>query len=214
MNGKDIVIQLLDLFQSLGTAQAYALIVGVLFACGIGLPIPEDITLITAGILSSLGTISFHGAMIAGFLGVLVGDSILFFLGRKFGARAYSFPVIRRLWTPERIAIAESKIRRNGKFICFIARFMPGLRAPIYLTAGTLGVKPAVFLLSDGFAALISVPIWIYVGNWFGDNLDGVLAFAKKVNTGLLIALGVVVIVFLLQRQWRKSAKRKLNSKP
>lgn len=199
-----IATKLLDLFLSLGTGEAYALILGVLFACSMGLPIPEDVTLIVAGILSSVGTISFGGAIAAGFFGVLIGDGILFFLGRRFGARVYSFPLFRRLWTPERIAMAEDKIRRNGKLICFIARFMPGLRAPIYLTAGTMGVRPVVFVLSDGAAALISVPIWIYVGNWFGENLDGVLVFAKKINTGILIALGVVMVLYLVRKKWKK----------
>lgn len=201
MSGKDIAIKLLDLFQSLGTVEAYALILGVLFACGLGLPIPEDITLIIAGILSSIGTISFTGAMLAGFFGVLIGDSLLFFLGRTYGARVYSFPLIRRLLTPERITIAEDKIRRNGRFICFVARFMPGLRAPIYLTAGIMGVRPIVFILSDGIAALISVPIWIYVGNWFGENLDGVLGFAKKFNTIVLIILAVLVAGYFLYKK-------------
>lgn len=204
MDAKLIATKLLDLFLSLGTGEAYALILGVLFACSMGLPIPEDVTLIVAGILSSVGTISFGGAIAAGFFGVLIGDGILFFLGRRFGARVYSFPLFRRLWTPERIAMAEDKIRRNGKLICFIARFMPGLRAPIYLTAGTMGVRPVVFVLSDGAAALISVPIWIYVGNWFGENLDGVLVFAKKINTGILIALGVVMVLYLVRKKWKK----------
>jgi membrane protein DedA with SNARE-associated domain len=134
----------------------------------------------------------------------------LFFLGRKYGARVYTFPLIRRLWTPERIATAEDKIRRNGKFICLVARFMPGLRAPIYLTAGIMGVKPAVFLVSDGLAALVSVPIWIYVGNWFGENLDGVLAFAKKLNTGVLAILAFSILGYFVYK--KLSSKRMKSS--
>lgn len=210
MDAKLIAMKLLDLFQSLGPGEAYALILGVLFACSMGLPIPEDITLITAGILASLGTISFPGAMIAGFVGVLVGDGILFFLGRRFGPRVYSFPLFRRLWTPERIANAEARIRKHGKLICFMARFMPGLRAPIYLTAGTMGVKPIVFILADGIAALISVPVWIYAGYWFGSNIDGVLAFAKKMNTGILSVLGVAILGYILYfKVWKP---RKMSS--
>lgn len=208
MDAKSIAMKLLDLFQSLGPGEAYALILGVLFACSMGLPIPEDVTLITAGILASLGTISFPGAMLAGFFGVLVGDGILFFLGRKFGPRVYTFPLFRRLWTPERIASAEARIRKHGKLICFMARFMPGLRAPIYLTAGTMGVKPIVFVLADGIAALISVPVWIYAGYWFGNNIDGVLAFAKKMNIGILSVLGVAIVGYLFYFKFWKPRKK------
>ena len=56
---------------------AYSAIVGLLLICGLGVPLPEDITLIAAGILASpaVGSISLPGAMIAGFFGVMIGDA-------------------------------------------------------------------------------------------------------------------------------------------
>ena len=208
MNSHKLAQEMLGLFQGLETWQAYGLILGVLFGCGVGIPIPEDITLITAGILSATGTISFWGAIAAGFVGVLMGDTILFFLGRKYGPRVYTWPGFRRIFTPERVALAENKIRRNAKAICFIARFMPGLRAPVYLTAGTMGVKPWVFFFSDGFAALISVPIWVFLGNWFGENLEYLLRLAKKINFALFIVLGCVLIGYLLFRKFRRREEK------
>ena len=46
----------------------------------------------------------------------------------------------------------------SASFRAGLARFMPGLRAPIYFTAGTVGVKFHTFLFYDGLAALVSVP--------------------------------------------------------
>jgi membrane protein DedA with SNARE-associated domain len=73
-----------------------------------------------------------------------------------------------------------------------------------------MGVKPAVFLVSDGLAALVSVPIWIYVGNWFGENLDGVLAFAKKLNTGVLAILAFSILGYFVYK--KLSSKRMKSS--
>lgn len=210
MNTHKLSVQIITLFQSLGTFEAYGLILGVLFACGLGLPIPEDITLISAGIISAAGTISIEGALIAGMVGVLVGDSLLFYLGRHFGRRVFTWPIFRSLFSENRIVVAEEKIRKHGRLICFAARFMPGLRAPIYLTAGTMGVRPIVFLLTDGFAALISVPVWIFLGNWFGTNIEYVLKLAKKINSVILVVLALTIISLVVYFKFIK--KKKVSS--
>ena len=74
---------LIGCFASFSGLGAYAVIGGVLFACGLGLPIPEDITIIAAGILVALHKISAVGAFVVCMLGVLCGDAVLFFAGRK-----------------------------------------------------------------------------------------------------------------------------------
>lgn len=71
--------KLLSFLSGFSGPMAYTVILGVLLACGLGVPIPEDITLIGAGLLAGLGKISLAGALIAGFIGVLIGDAFLFF---------------------------------------------------------------------------------------------------------------------------------------
>jgi membrane protein DedA with SNARE-associated domain len=183
---------------------AYSAIVGLLLICGLGVPLPEDITLIAAGILSAVGSISFWGAMAAGFFGVLLGDAILFTLGRIYGRRAFELPVIRLIMTPRRVAMAERKILRNSHFICFTARFLPGLRSPIFLMAGIMGVRPLTFYCLDGFAALISVPIWVFVGHWVGENLDMAFKLAERVQLSFLGLLAIVIITYFVVRRVRK----------
>ncbi|MBX9767376.1 MAG: DedA family protein [Bdellovibrionales bacterium] len=174
--------------------KAYAVIFGVLFFCGLGLPIPEDITLIAAGFLSSSGNISFEGAMAVGFFGVLVGDTILYCIGRNFGRRVFTWPGFRRIFTEARILKAETRIRAHGRTICFWARFLPGLRAPIYLTVGVMKVGFFNFFLLDGLAALISVPVWIFLGNFFGNNLDEAFRIAHDIQ---MVILGIVLVACL-----------------
>ncbi len=208
---KDLPLRIIELFQGLGTVEAYILIVSILLFCGFGLPIPEDITLISAGIISASGTISFEGALIISFIGVMGGDSVLFFLGKKYGRRVYTWPVFNKIFTPERVNTAEMKIRKNAKYICFVARFMPGLRAPIFLTAGTMGVKTSTFVLADGGAALISVPVWIALGHWFGHNIDLVLQTAKKINSVLLIVIVLLIVGYLIYRKFRKQTPNSIT---
>lgn len=185
-------------------ATAYSAIIGLLLICGLGVPLPEDITLIAAGILSALGSISFAGAVAAGFFGVMAGDAFLYTIGRIYGRKAFTLPIIRTIMTPRRIGLAERKITRNSHFICFTARFLPGLRSPIFLLAGIMGVRPLVFYGLDGFAALISVPVWVFVGHWVGENLDMAFELAEKVQLSFAGAVALLVVLYLSYRHFRK----------
>ncbi len=188
-------------------ATAYSAIVGLLLICGLGVPLPEDITLIAAGMLASLKSITLPGAMLAGFFGVMVGDAFLYTVGRIYGRKAFNLPLIRTIMTPRRIAMAERKIIRNSHFICFTARFLPGLRSPIFLMSGIMGVRPIIFYGLDGLAALISVPLWVYVGFWVGENLDEALVIAERVQLSLGAILLVVIALYVGIRRWRKSRR-------
>lgn len=194
---------------SLNGPTAYAAILGILFACGLGVPIPEDITLIAAGIISASGSISLPGAFIAGYVGVMLGDCMLFFAGRKYGHRVFRIWPFNKMMTPERILLAEKKIQRNARMICFVARFMPGLRAPIYLTCGVLRVSPLTFLGQDGLAALLSVPIWVYLGYWFGQNLDQALSIAKDIQIFIISAVAALIVGYLVRRKFQQKAAAK-----
>ena len=203
---------LIGCLASLSGLSAYLIIGGILIACGFGLPIPEDIPIITSGILVALGKMSWAGAFAVCFFSVLIGDGLLFFVGRRLGDRAFNLPIIRKFMTETRREQAKKNVVNNSVFICFIARFLPGLRAPTYLTAGAMGVKPIIFILLDSFAALISVPVWIYVGWWLGDKWDENLAIVKKLHVYLILILLVVGAVYIVGKKFfMKKALKRVN---
>lgn len=199
--------EIFNFISHLSGVTAYGTIVGILLICGLGVPIPEDITLLAAGLLASSGQISLSGALLAGFFGVLIGDAILFFMGRKFGRKVFALPGLRRIFTLDRTQAAEARIRRDGPFICFIARFLPGLRSPVFAMAGALGVKRRTFFLLDGFAALISVPVWVYLGYWFGNNFDEAMKHAENVQISVFIALLVAIAGYVTYKIWKKKRR-------
>ncbi len=204
--------QLVGSLSGLGAGAIYLSVFALLLACGLGLPLPEDISLLALGILSSSEAIHLEGAVIVGFAGVLIGDSIVFVAGRRVGRRALAWPLFRRFLSPEKIAMAEKKIVESSRLICFVARFLPGLRMPIYFTAGMMGVRLSVFLLLDGLAALLSVPLWIYIGYWFGNNFEEIRNIASRTQWYLLATLAALLLAFVAIH-WRRSllAKRVAN---
>ncbi|MCG8335343.1 MAG: DedA family protein [Proteobacteria bacterium] len=193
--------------------QAYAMILAILFACGLGLPVPEDITLFAAGFLAFKGRITLTGAFLVGMIGVLVGDSFMYWIGRIFGRKVFQWPLFRRMFTEARIKKAEEKIQKNARIICFTSRFAPGLRAPIYLTSGIMGVPFHVFFVMDALAALISVPVWVYLAYFLGDKIESLLEIAKTAKLGVGIVIGVLVLgLILFKLRKRILGKRLLNA--
>lgn len=192
----------------------YAFVFFVLLLCGCGLPMPEDIILVTGGVLAWLaspleeatlaGMLHDRGllTMIAvGLVGILAGDSIIFFAGRRFGARVADFRPLRRIVTPEKLELVERQIRHRGNLVVVFARFLPGLRAPTYFTVGHARMPYWKFALYDGFAALISAPLWVCVGFWFGSDLEKAARVAAQFGHYILIA-AAVVLVALGVRWW------------
>ena len=184
--------------------QAYTSILGVLFVCGLGVPIPEDITLFAAGFLAFKGTISLTGAIVVGIIGVLTGDMFLYLIGRRYGQEVFSWPVFRKLFKPHRIKLAKSKLQKNGKIICFTARFAPGLRSPIFLTVGIMRVPFAAFIGMDGFAALISVPVWVLLAYFLGNQIERLFTIGRNINIAVIVGIGALLTIYIGIKIYRK----------
>jgi membrane protein DedA with SNARE-associated domain len=205
--------RLVDMLSGHGLHVGYAAVFGVLVLCGFGLPMPEDIVLVTGGVLAWMGsdlevvTLStmlhhpgLHVMAAFGMGGILVGDSVIFWAGRRLGAHVAEIPALRRFITPARLAEAEKLIRRRGNVVVIIARFLPGLRAPTYFTVGHSKLPYWEFLLFDGAAAAVSAPLWVCLGFYFGSNIGEAARHAASFGNYILAA--VLVLVAGLGIRW------------
>ena len=132
-----------------------------LVICGFGVPIPEDLTLVTGGVISGLGYTNSHWMVVVGMLGVLAGDGFMFVAGRVWGQKILKFKPIARVMTPKRYAQVQEKIRQIRQ-LGFIRRQIPARPAycRFFVSAGiSRKVSYTRFILMDGLAALISVPV-------------------------------------------------------
>jgi membrane protein DedA with SNARE-associated domain len=183
---------------------AYLAIFGVLVACGMGVPLPEDISLITGGFLAYKGAVELWPMIAVGFAGILCGDSLIYLAGRRVGDRVERGKgFFARIVTPEKRARVEGLFARHGQKIVMLARFLPGVRAVTYFTAGSARMSYLRFIMFDGLAALASAPLITYLGFRFGAELDLV---KDKVRDGQLAVIGALaagVVGYLLFRRWR-----------
>ena len=195
-------------------AMAYLSIFAVLVACGLGVPLPEDISLILGGFLVYKGVAHLWGMVATGFLGILVGDSLIYLAGRRVGRRVRTgHGWLARVVTPPRRILVEGLFARHGEKIVIAARFMPGVRAVTYFTAGSAGMPYARFICFDGLAALLSAPLFVLLGYRFGKHIQHVIELMKRYQ---LIAVGVLLLTVLLWaavHRWREiSLARKIRA--
>lgn len=187
---------------------AYATVFLILLACGLGVPLPEDISLILGGFLAHKGAASLPIMMVVGFAGILAGDSLIFHFGRRLGTKVGTKPggFFARIITPEKRAKVEGLFAIHGQKIVMIARFMPGVRAVTYFTAGSVGMPYWRFILWDGLAALLSAPVFVFLGYHFGSELDSLISVFKEFQYAVMGGLVVLGGGFFL---WRRSKAAK-----
>jgi membrane protein DedA with SNARE-associated domain len=190
---------LIEHLQHLSPVSVHLTLAGILLLCGLGLPIPEDISLISAGYMAHRGVVNVHTAFFVSFGAVLGGDAIAFWMGRHFGRRLLAWKPMHRLFNVRKQLRVKAYFRKYGSKVIFIGRFLPGLRFSIFVSAGTLGVRPAVFLLFDTMAALLSVPLLVYLAWGFGEKIDHVIAWARRSEYGILALAGGGVLILAVK---------------
>lgn len=200
----------MDLLQQLTTIFAengYVAVFIALMICGAGLPLPEDITLVAGGVIAGLGYANVHAMFALTMFGVLLGDSAIFLLGHHYGARILQWRFVARVLTPERYVKVQEKFDQYGNRMLFFARFLPGMRTTVYLTAGTTHrVSFLRFLLIDTLAALISVPFWVYLGYFGADNHEWLVKWMHRGQSSLWALIGILVLIALAL--WWKRRRR------
>ncbi len=201
---------LFDFFQ--GSPFAIWSLFALLILCGLGLPMPEDIILIAAGLIAEESGRSWIYTSMLMYVGVLAGDSLIFAVGHHFGTRLLALKWTRRWVSDAKQQRIQQLLQRYGATAFFVARFMPGLRAPFFCTAGAMKVRYAQFLLFDGLAALISVPAFVWLGSFlwtrFGDDIEKLSGAMSQTHTYTLI-LAVAIATAILSTLWWHRGKLK-----
>ncbi len=175
----------------------YVVVLGLLLLSGFGLPIPEDIPLILAGYLAFYGYADAWVLFPLTFLAVVGADMMVFVLGRRYGHHVPKLPLMRRFLTEKRLARTEGLLHAHGGKFMFAARFLPGLRAPAIFTAGNFKIPYWKFLLYDGGAALVSVPVILGLAYYFANHLEQVRKWVANGERGVIGVILVAAVVFV-----------------
>lgn len=168
-------------------------------ALGLATFVQEDVPTVTAAVLASAGRLKWQAGFLGCFLGIWLGDALLYLLARGFGRPLLKYAWVRRFASPESIARSEKWFAQRGTWLLVSSRFVPGTRLPTYLAAGFLRLPFHRFLLVTGSVVAVWTVGIFSLGHVFGTQLNDWL---QRWNSGgwvllLVIALALTVLRLL-----------------
>ncbi len=160
---------------------------------GMGLPFPEDATLLLSGFLIAQEVIKPLPAFLVVYSGLLLTDFFLYLAGKKYGRKVVEHKTFHRILSPEKILKIEETFRKWGSLLIFFGRHVFGLRAQLFVVAGVMGMAPAKFLVADAISALFTIGLWGGAGYLGGNSLQALRKDMTKIEH---IAIIVLLVLF------------------
>ena len=191
----------------------YTLICILLFLGGLGFPLPEDLILLAGGYLAFEGYTNIYVTVPVAIFGALVGDVTVYFLGRYFGEGFINLRHIKKFFSKKRLVKIREYFKKHGDKTIFFARFVVGLRNPVYLVAGTMKIRFSRFLCIDSLGAFVSVPLIVCLGFIFGEQIGFLLSYVNRVRYSILIILLLCCVSWIIYKRvkLKKRSRRSFN---
>ena len=172
----------------------------------LGLLFPGTSILIVAGTLTSAGSLPYLPVLAGAIVGAVLGDSVSYWLGRRYGAG------LARVWpftrNPALFASGIGFFEKHGGKSVFIGRFFGPVRAVIPLAAGVLRMPSGRFWLANVTSALVWAPTLLFAGDALGKVGERLIGSG---NTVLLVLggftlFGIVAIVWAMLKSGRSGS--------
>ena len=208
------MLSLDGIVDQLAAHNTYLGVFALLLAGGLGVPIPEELPVVAAGVLSREGLMLWWLALPVCVLGALSGDVILYWAGRHWGERVLAWRPVRWVLSPARERRLKAAYRRHAVKTVVIARHVVGLRAAAFLTAGIARVPFWKFLATDAAAALLGLPLSFGLAYFFTDQIEAIMTDVHRAERWAMLGallLGIVVVAVMMYR-WTRRAEQRIEA--
>jgi membrane protein DedA with SNARE-associated domain len=198
-------------------AYGYVGIIVYMILTGCGLPTPEEVAIIGAGVASAAGQLDWRLSLGSLLVGALAGDCVMYAIGYHFGTRLLQK---NRLWnrliTPERERRVEGLLEQHGVKVLLGARFLPGIRGPMYITAGILKVPFKRFVVADLFCASLVVSLFFGISYLYGGQVVRAIREGEGWLTTIVLTVAVIAggVGFLVYLRKNKRLKEEVAANP
>ncbi len=170
---------------------------------GLGLPFPEDTTLILCGFLIFNEVVKPLQALLVVYAGVLLTDLLLYFVGKKYGRLIVTHKRFHRIISQERLSRLEKKFNRRGILVILLGRHLVGLRAQVLLAAGVMRMPSLKFLAADALSASFTIALMVGAGYMGGNSLEIIKKDITRVGHVLIFLAVAFLALFFLARYIR-----------
>jgi membrane protein DedA with SNARE-associated domain len=184
----------------------YGFIIMFMTASSFGLPLPEEMTLISAGLVAYMARnpakfppptpdaegVNLVVLCIVCFVSVLGSDLLIYMLGRIFGKKLIRSKFFNNRIGQERFNKINNVYQKYGHWACGLFRFTPGVRFPGHMSCGMMGIPLWKFIAIDGGAALLSVPTQVLLVAFYGEIILAKVKEFKMWLGGIILAIILV----------------------
>jgi membrane protein DedA with SNARE-associated domain len=168
---------------------------------GLGMPFPEDATLILCGFLLFHGIIRPVPAFLTVYAGLLLADVLVYSFGKAYGEKITGHRWFRKFISPERLTELKERFRKRGVLFILIGRHVIGLRVQLFLAAGVMKMPLPRFILADGLSATITIAIMSAIGYMGGTSIDAIKKDVARVEHFLALAVIAVLIIYFIAKK-------------
>ncbi|MBZ5656374.1 MAG: VTT domain-containing protein [Acidobacteriia bacterium] len=192
----------------------YSLLAAVCFAEAVGFPLPAALAVLTAGAVTAYGKMHFYSVFGVAFLAMLVGDVILYFLGRVSGWALLGF-LCRLSANPETCILRSAEyFYRRGKQTLLFAKFIPGINTMSPPLAGSMKMRIGDFLQYDAVGAALYVGVYSGAGYFFSDALRAITRGLRSAGFAAEVLFGIGLAGYVIYRIWVYRKYRLLDGVP
>lgn len=184
----------------------YGLVILMMYFSSFGLPLPEEVTLLSAGFIAFMGNrpdlfppppgagdpVNPYVLAAVATFAVASSDFLIYLIGRIWGSKALDTRFVKKFLKEDSRTKIESFTKKYGALAVGIFRFTPGLRFAGHLLCGAFQLPAWKFLLADSFVVLISVPTQVLLIVFYGEEILGFLKTFKIVIFSFLAVAGVI----------------------
>jgi membrane protein DedA with SNARE-associated domain len=175
---------------------------------GIGLPFPEDATLILCGFLIASRIAPPLPALVAVYAGLLAADAILYSFGRRYGRAILTHKRFNKILSPERLTKYEDIFARRGVLFILFGRHLMGLRVHVFLVAGIMKMPFAQFIMADAISASFTILVMTGLGYLGGSSLGIIMRDVNRIEhiavvLAVIIATAALIIMYFRSRRYR-----------
>lgn len=195
-----------DLIIGSNGALAYLIVLVALLAGSVGIPAPEDLTLIAAGVLCSLSQVNTWIMALTCYLGLIIGDLIIYRIGWMAGPTLFRKKWFRRHISTSRLQAMRNNLHKRTMLTILVARHLFYIRTATFLMCGAVRISFSRFLVMDAIAALITTPLMMGIGYAFANNYEVIIKWMRDLKF-ILVGLGLIGAFFVYKHYKRKQSE-------
>jgi membrane protein DedA with SNARE-associated domain len=185
----------------------YVGIFALLILGGIGLPFPEDATLILSGFLVAHEVINPFPTFLIIYAGLLVSDFFLYSVGKKYGRMIVEHKKFRRIISHDRLSKLEEKFKKGDVWVILIGRHFLGLRAQVFLVAGVMRMPAIKFLIADATTALLTIALMGGIGYVGGNSIQILKKDLTRIEHIAIVVLMILLSVWIVLKYFKGNKK-------